>query len=87
MQNMMKCCIMRQKFMKNFTGGKEVHGTVNNAWVKVRNFKNPELSKFKILKLAVCLLVLTMSSVNGQLPKDELKTNQRSYSNLPFSAF
>ena len=49
------------------------------TWVKVQNFKNPELSKFKSLNLLYAYKVLTISSLNGQLPKDELEINQRSY--------
>ena len=35
--------------------------------VKVQNFLNPELFKIKSLKLAVCLQVSTISSLNDQL--------------------
>ena len=54
---------------------------------QILNFKNPELSKFKSLNLLYAYKELTISGLNGQLPKDELKTNQRSYQNLPNSAF
>ena len=40
-----------------------------------------------MLELAVCLQSVKMSSLNGQLPKDEMKTNQRSYLNMPNSEF
>ena len=49
------------------------------ARVKVQNFKKPELSNFKTLNLLYAYKVLTISSLNGQLPKDEQKINQRSY--------
>ena len=36
------------------------------AWVKVKKFLNPELFKNQILKLAVCLQISIISSLNGQ---------------------
>ena len=48
------------------------------SWVKVRNFQNPELFKNKILKLAVCLQISTISSFSGQLSLDKLNINLRS---------
>ena len=54
--------------------------------LKVQNFKNPELSKF-ILKVAVCLQVLTISSLIDQLPKDKLKINQIIYQNCLIQLF
>ena len=51
-----------------------------NPWVKVQNFKNPELTNIKSSNLLYAFkIVLTMSSLNGQLPKDKLKINQRNY--------
>ena len=50
-----------------------------NARVKVQNFKNPELSKFKSQNLLYAYKVLTISSLNDQLPKYEQKINQRNY--------
>ena len=38
------------------------------AWVKVQNFKNPELLKIRNLKLAVCLQNIKNSKLNGQIP-------------------
>ena len=49
------------------------------AWVKVQNFKNPELSKFTSKNLLYACKLLTISSLNEQLPKYELRLNQRSY--------
>ena len=37
------------------------------SWVKVQIFQNPELLKFKILKLALCLQNINISILNGQL--------------------
>ena len=45
----------------------------------VQNFKNPELSKFKSYNLLYAYIVLKILSLNGQLSKEELKINQRSY--------
>ena len=56
------------------------------TWRKVQNFKNPIISKFKILKHALCLQSIIISSLNDQLPLDELKIHHRSYQNLPNSA-
>ena len=53
------------------------------TWVKVQNFKNPELSNSN---LNTCYMP-KISSLNGQLPKNELKINHISYQNLPNSAF
>ena len=41
------------------------------SWVKVQIFQNPEL--FKILKLAVCLQISTISSLNGQIENKSKK--------------
>ena len=41
----------------------------------------------QILKLAVCLQISTISSLNGQLSLDNLKINQRRYLNLLDSGF
>ena len=49
------------------------------TWVKVQNFQNPEHVKNQILKLAVCIQISTILSLNGQLSKDKLKINQSSY--------
>ena len=57
------------------------------SWVNIQNFKNPEPSKFKSQNLLYAYKVLTISSLNGQLPKDELKINKRTYQNLPNSGF
>ena len=57
------------------------------TWVKVQNFQNPEPFENQILKLAVCLQISTISSLNGQLSLDKLNINQRTYKNLLNSGF
>ena len=58
-----------------------------SAWVKVQNLQNPELLKLQSLTLLYAYLIFTISSFNGQLSLDRLKINQRSYYDLPNSAF
>ena len=43
--------------------------------------------ELQILKHVVCLKIIINFMLNGQLSIDELKINQRSYNNLPNSAF
>ena len=43
--------------------------------------------EIQVLKLVVCLQIINIFKLNGQLSFDELKINQRSYNNLPNSAF
>ena len=52
------------------------------TWVKFQIFRNLELLKFKSQNLFI-----NDFKLNGQLSKDEMKINQRSYNNLHNSAF
>ena len=45
--------------------------------VKVQNFQNPELKKFKFSNSQYAYKILALSSLNGQLFQDKLKINQR----------
>ena len=56
------------------------------TWVNVQNFQNPEL-QYQNLKLAVCLQNIKNPKINGQIPLDKLKLNQKSYHYLQNSAF
>ena len=50
-------------------------------------FSKSRTFEIQILKLVVCLQIINNFKLNGQLSLDELKINQRSYNNLPNSAF
>ena len=43
-------------------------------WVKVQNFQNPELEKFKFYNLQNAWKIVTISSLNGQMASNTLKT-------------
>ena len=46
---------------------------LSNALVKIKNFQNPELLKFKFLKHAICLQTNNnISSLHGKLSLDQL---------------
>ena len=53
----------------------------SSKFPKFRTFKIP------ILKLAVCPLIFTISSLNGQLSLERLEINHRGYYDLSNSAF
>ena len=54
-------------------------------WVKVQNFKNPELQELKSKILHYAYKIITNSCLIGQLSLDKQLRNQTSYSNLPDS--
>ena len=57
-----------------------------NAWVKVQNFQNHELKKFKYQNLQDAYKINNYK-FKGLIVFSCLKTNQRSYYNLPNLGF
>ena len=43
-----------------------------HTWVQVQNFQNLEFFEIQILKIAVCLQNINISSFNGKLSLDKL---------------
>ena len=71
-----------------------VYSFIENSILKMVEFmgESPKFPKWRtlalqIFKLAGCLQILIISCFNGQMCLDNLKINQRSYYNLPNSAF
>ena len=60
---------------------------MTKAWVKIRNTQNPELKKLVTLNVQYACKPITIPSLNDKLSLDKLKTYQRTYNNLPNSAF
>ena len=63
-------------------------GHIHHAWMKDSSkFPKSWTSENQNLKLAVCLQNIKNSKLNGQIPLDKLKLNQKSYYYLQNSAF
>ena len=49
-----------------------VYARFGNKWVKIQNFQNRELEKFKFNNLQYAWKIVTISNLNGQMASDKL---------------